>query len=271
MTSKLLDTMNFSTLFGFLICAAILAFSVLESQGAKAILLNSHAILIVCGGTLAATIVSFPLPKVIRLSFLACKRILGARRYDYQSIIREVISASAITQSNPSPDALKMQAAKVTNLFLREGLELLANGVTEEQLSEIMGTRIDTFKRRHQMEAKMFQTIGKFPPAFGLLGTTLGMITLLNQLGGADAQKLVGPAMAIGLVATLYGIALANFIFIPISENLTMLSSEDHAARKMILQGLIMLKRKMHPILVEESMKSFLLPSERPAISQKVA
>lgn len=261
--------MNFSTLFGFLICASILTYSVLESQGAKAILLNSHAILIVCGGTLAATIISFPVQKVFKLSFIAFKRILGASRFDYQTIIREVISTSAVIQNNSTPDAMKAQAMKVSNLFLREGLELLANGVTEEQLSDIMGTRIETFKRQHQMESKMFHTIGKFPPAFGLLGTTLGMITLLNQLGGADAQKLVGPAMAIGLVATLYGISLANFIFIPIAENLTALSAEDHAARKMILEGLIMLKRKMHPILVEESMKSFLLPSERPQVSAK--
>jgi len=259
--------LNFSALLGFLVTGAVLYFAVAESEGARQILINKHASMVVIGGTFAATIISFPIKRVFRLTFVAVKKLLGMSFYDYNKIIREVITVAEALQRDPA--GAKNAIGSVTDPFLKEGLQLVIDGATEEQLSDIMSTRIETFRRRHAQESTMFRTIAKFPPAFGLLGTTLGMITLLNQLGGPDAQKLVGPAMAIGLVATLYGIGATNFFFIPIAENLTTLSSEDYAARKMILAGLIMIKRKVHPILVEEKMKSYLLPAERSGLVAK--
>ncbi len=259
--------MNFSAIIGFAICVSVLVLSVMQSQGARAILLNEHAILIVIGGTMASTFICFPIQRVFTLTLVAIRKLVGLRKFDYQEIINEVIGIADTLQRDPN--ALRSMASGIKDHFLKEGIELLAGGVTEDQLTEIMGTRIETFKRQHTAEANMFRTIGRFPPAFGLLGTTLGMITLLYQLGGADAQKLVGPSMAIGLVATLYGIGLTNFLFIPIAENLTLASSEDLAARKMILEGLRMIKRKVHPILVEEMMKSYLMPQARSALKSK--
>lgn len=259
--------MNFSAIIGFLITVSVLVLAVTESEGARNILLNKHALLVVGGGTMAATFICFPISRVARLSWVAMKKLLGVNFHNYQKIIEEVIGVSETLQRDPA--AAKGLLGNIHDPFLKEGLQLLIDGATEDQLSDIMGTRIETFKRRHTAEANMFRTIGKFPPAFGLLGTTLGMITLLNQLGGEDAQKLVGPAMAIGLVATLYGISLTNFLFIPIAENLSTLNSEDFAARKMILEGLLMIKRKVHPILVEEKMKSYLLPTERNRLAKR--
>jgi chemotaxis protein MotA len=112
-------------------------------------------------------------------------------------------------------------------------------------------------------EANMFRTIGRFPPAFGLLATTLGMIALLQQIGQPGSQKLIGPAMSIGLIGTLYGIALANFVFLPIAENLTERTEEEMALRRMIVEGALMLKSQVNPITMRETMNSFLLPKER--------
>ncbi|MBC7693253.1 MAG: MotA/TolQ/ExbB proton channel family protein [Methylotenera sp.] len=253
--------MNFSSIIGFLGAAAVLAFAVLEAKGASAVLLNIHALMIVVGGTAAAACVCFPIGRIIRLTLVALKKLVGAAGQDYQAIIREVISLAEGMQRDPNYPRTAVNSVK--NEFLREGLQLLVNGATEDQLWDIMSARMDTFKRRQAEEVNMFKTLARFPPAFGLLGTTFGMIALLNELGGADAQKKVGPAMAIGLVATLYGIAIANFVFVPIGENLSAANSEGYNARKMILEGLMMIKRKTHPILVEEKMKSFLLPAER--------
>jgi chemotaxis protein MotA len=259
--------MNFTSILGFCFAGAVVFFATHESQGAEKILLNAHGAVIVLGGTLAASFICFPFKRLLYLGFLAFKKLLGISSIDYEAIIREVISVSEGAQRDPA--TLKTAAGSVKNLFLKEGLQLMSDGATEEQLIDIMEARIKTFKRRQAAEVNMFRTIGKFPPAFGLLGTTFGMIALLNQLGSPDAQSLIGPAMAIGLVATLYGIALTNFIFIPISENLNALNSEDYAARQMILEGLIMIRRKIHPILVEEKMKSFLLPSERSKVGSQ--
>jgi chemotaxis protein MotA len=95
------------------------------------------------------------------------------------------------------------------------------------------------------------------------MGTTLGMIALLQSLGAADARTSIGPSMAIGLVATLYGIAISNFIFIPIGENLSKQTREDHVARKMVIECIMLIHAGMPVKFVEETAKSYLLPGER--------
>ena len=109
----------------------------------------------------------------------------------------------------------------------------------------------------------MFKVLSKLPPAFGLLGAVLGMVALMQALGGEDAFATIGPAMASAMVATFYGIAFANFILIPIGENLSLSSNQDLVIRKMILEGIKIIRNKEHPIVIEEELKSFLLPSER--------
>ncbi len=259
--------MNFSAFIGFAAAAGVVLFAVNESQGTSTIILNTHALVIVLGGTFAATVVSFPILKVFKLCLLAMKRLLGLRPVNFEKLIQEVISIAET--SNKDLAAFRERANTVSDPFLKEGLILLADGATEEQLLDIMGTRLETFVRRHTAEVNMFRTISKFPPAFGLLGTTFGMIALLSQLSKPDAQSLIGPAMAIGLVATLYGIATTNFIFIPIAESLSVLNGEDYSARRIVIDALVLIKRKVHPIIVEEKMKSFLLPSERSRVSRQ--
>ena len=188
--------MNFSAALGILIAIGILLSSVMESEGSKTILLNKHAFMVVIGGTLAATIISFPMSRVFRLTIIALKKLFGMTSRDYEKLINEVIAVATTLQRDPT--ASKSISSTVSDPFLKEGLLLIGDGASEDQLFDIMETRIETIKRRYNSETNMFKNIGKFPPAFGLLGTTLGMIKLLTQLGQADSQKLVGPSMAIG-------------------------------------------------------------------------
>jgi chemotaxis protein MotA len=115
----------------------------------------------------------------------------------------------------------------------------------------------------------MFRTIGRFPPAFGLLATTLGMIGVLQRIGSPDSQKLIGPAMSVGLIGTLYGIGMANLIFLPIAENLTERTQEEVALRKLIIEGAVLLKQQVNPVSMRESLNSFLLPVDR--VTRKAA
>jgi chemotaxis protein MotA len=148
--------------------------------------------------------------------------------------------------------------------FLKEAVSLLSGGVLNEfEIRNVLEQRLKTLETRYMHEANMFRTIGKFPPAFGLLATTLGMIGLLQKIGQPDSQKLIGPAMSIGLIGTLYGIALANFIFIPIAENLTERTQEEIVLRRMIIEGVLLLKTQVNPITLRERLNSYLLPKQR--------
>jgi chemotaxis protein MotA len=165
---------------------------------------------------------------------------------------------------------LNESVATIKHPFLKEAVALVAAGVlSEKEIRHALDLRLKTTESRFMHEANMFRTIGKYPPAFGLLATTLGMIAVLQKLGQPDSQKLIGPAMSIGLIGTLYGIATANLVFLPIAENLTERTQEEIALRKLIVEGAIMLKQQVNPIAMRESLNSFLLPKDR--ISRKAA
>jgi chemotaxis protein MotA len=253
--------MNFSTALGFVAAATIFLHSVLTSTDNWKIFLNEHGIVIVLGGTLAAACICFPIGKILHLTVLAFKKMLFGNHPDYPRIIKYIIELGE--KSRADVTFLKKEVETMRDPFLREAITLINDGMSEDQLRDIIEQRIETHAKRYTIEANMFKTMAKFPPAFGLLGTTLGMIALLQQLGGEDATKKIGPAMSIGLVATLYGISLTNFFLIPISENLAEANREDQTRHKIILEGIIMIKNKVHPIMIEEKLNSYLLPSER--------
>ncbi|MBO9666357.1 MAG: MotA/TolQ/ExbB proton channel family protein, partial [Bdellovibrio sp.] len=116
-----------------------------------------------------------------------------------------------------------------------------------------------------------------FPPAFGLLGATLGMISLLQTLGEPGAQDRIGPAMATALVATFYGLLTANLVLIPIAEKLSSVSQADMTLREIIKEGVLLVHEKKHPIFIREYLRSFLPPAQRigddsaPAAAKKAA
>lgn len=258
--------MNFSSFIGIVCGAVIVAYGVIDS-GDKAIFLNFHAIAIVIGGTLAATLISFKGSTLVTLIRVFVRQVMGLKSDTYGQVIQEVVQLAKGYRNDST--FLSANVAKVRTPFLKEAIEMLVQGgIPGTQLEVILKRRALTHFKRYEEEAEIFKVIAKFPPAFGLLGTTLGMIGLMRGLGSAETASAIGPAMAIGLTATFYGIAIANFIFIPMAENLMKMNREDEIMREMVIDGIKLLREKQHPLIVEEHLKSYLLPNERTRIKK---
>jgi len=254
--------MNISSTLGILIGVGIVVASISESKMDFAFFLNFHGLVIVLGGTLAATSVSFPLAKIMSLLKVFFMRVLMSHKVNYPMMIQQILDLNKKASQNLA--VLKEAGAQIKHPFLREAVDLVAAGVlTEAEIREALDQRVRTMEHRLMYEANMFRVIGRYPPAFGLLATTLGMIALLQQIGKPGSESMIGPAMSIGLVGTLYGIALANLVFIPIAENLTERTEEEIALRKMIVEGAMMLKRQVNPLTLRENLNSFAPPKER--------
>ena len=257
--------MNISTFIGFSLASIIFAVTVTMSMKDASAVLDLHAAFIVLGGTIAASLICFPLKRVAGLSWIFIKRMLGKNRRDFMGVISEVVALSQASRKGKA--AFESHLSTIHDPFLYDAAQVLfwvKAEISPEELRDLLETRANTHFKRYMREAKTFRTISKFPPAFGLLGTTLGMIALLQSIGGdANSKDMIGPSMAIALVATLYGLTLSNFLFIPIAENLTEQTEEDLVARCIVVEGVMLIQADKPTKYIEEKLKSFLLPSER--------
>lgn len=259
--------MNFSTIFGILSAVAILVIAITMSTKSPHVFLDPHGILIVIGGTSAAGLMCYPLKSYVRVGGVIMNKFLGNYATRHETVIHEVVDLARGVRENP--EYLKTKVKSLKTPFLFDAVQLMTlGGIPEEELDDILVKRAATHTKRYDYDVGVFKTLAKFPPAFGLLGTTLGMISLLQQLGGKDAQKLLGPSMAIGLVATFYGLVVANLIFIPIAENLSAINRDDETLRTIVIDGLRLIRKREHHKVVEEHLKSYLLPNERAALKK---
>jgi len=260
--------MNVSTLIGLLVTFSVFAASLATSSDNMMMFLNGHAILIVIGGTSAATLMCFPIKKVVTLLQVFARRMLGKNKIDHGRIIGDILKLSVAMRQSKATFESSLAALK--DPFLKDAGEVLfwiESSIEPDQLRDLLETRVKTHFRTYMKEADIFRTISKFPPAFGLMGTTLGMISLLKSLGSPGASASIGPSMAVALIATLYGVALTNFLFVPIAENLSKQTHEDSVMRQMIVEGIMLIQENVPTSYIEAKLNSFLLPSERPKSS----
>jgi chemotaxis protein MotA len=254
--------LNISVILGILAAIGVVGGSFMLSDLNTAIFFNSHAILIVIGGTLAASLLSFSLGSLLKMVKVFFQKVLFAKSRSLLDTVDEMTDLARGYRQDA--EYLKTRVKSTRNPFLGEALEMvIAGGVPSDRVAKILTKRARALFLRYEEEGQMFKIIAKFPPAFGLMGTTLGMIGLMQGIGGEDSMKMVGPAMGIALVATFYGICFANLILIPMGEHLSKLNREDALMRKMVIDGIIMIQEKQHHLLVAEELKSYLLPSER--------
>ncbi len=253
--------MNISAPLGFLVGIAVVFYSLTVGMKNNSVFFNSHAAIIVIGGTLAAALICFPIGHFMTLLKVYMRALMGRTKQETLNTINEVVNISKSLNQGQNLAAL---LGAVKNPFLKESLELLEQGgLSDEELSEVLDKRIEMQNEKYKREGATYKVIGKFPPAFGLVGTSLGMIALLQGLGEPDAFERLGPSMSIALVATFYGLIMANLFIIPMGEHLVTVSEDDLIMRRVVVDGVMLIKEQKHPLLVEEYLKSYIPPSDR--------
>lgn len=253
--------MNFSLPIGFILGIGIITWAIIGEIGNPQIFFNPHAIAVVIGGTFATSLICFPFEHLVNIVRVMMKSAFGQYQTETIDTINEIV---AIAQRVSDNEPLEDQVAPVVNTFLKECLTLAIEGtISEEELEGLCYKRVEIQNEKYKQEGITFKIIGKFPPAFGLVGTTLGMIALLQSLGGENAFQKLGPSMSVALTATFWGLVVANLFLIPLGENLALASQHDLIRRKIVVEGVMLIKEKKHPIIIEEHLKSYLSPALR--------
>jgi len=216
----------------------------------------------VFGGTIAVTAISYQMDRLFVILKVFYGRVIKGKKTNYKDSIQDLYIAFEASRKGKAN--LKTVLDQVKDPFVRDGLEIISDDyLSPDDVHELLMTRADVIFQRYEDDAQKFKAIGKFPPAMGLMGAVLGMIALLQTLGQPGAEDNVGPAMSIALVATLYGIAFANLIILPIADNLSDSAKELYNKNEILVEGLTMIAQRKNRILFTERINSFLLPNER--------
>ncbi|HJP17453.1 MAG TPA: MotA/TolQ/ExbB proton channel family protein [Nitrospinota bacterium] len=251
-----------STFLGIVSGSALLFYAIIQ-QGGFAVFVNPPALMIVMGGTLAAIFISFPLPRVLKVA----QASLQIFRKDIEKPLWAIamIVRLAVKARQKSLMSLEKDMKTIRNRFLRMGLEMIIDGHPGEVIRDVLETESDFVQIRHRSGAHIFQTSGKYSPAFGLIGTLIGLVAMMRGLGGGDenAAKQLGMGMAVALLTTFYGAMMANLFFFPIAEKLRSRSEDESLTTRIVIEGILMIQAGINPRMIERKLNSFLPPHLR--------
>lgn len=252
--------MNISFLMG-LGCAAVLFAFGLFGETKPSFFLDTHAMIVVLLGTVTAGLFSAPARHLFSV-FRGFFQMVLFGKNDSSNYVLKVVQNVADAARASKTDRNALANFQCVHPFLKEGLAMISDGIlSEPEMREVLNKRMEFYQRHYLNDARLLQNLSKFPPAFGLLGAVTGMIGMMGNLGGG--ADLIGRSMAIALVATFWGICLANVVLLPLSDYYKGLAESDAFVRQIIIDGVLMVKRKEALPLIEEKMNSYLPPNKR--------
>lgn len=251
--------MNLSSIIGFGTAIATVWFTVIADSPNPAGLLEFKGMMLVIGGTAAAGLVIYPFSELLHIFRFTWYAVIMKRVPDRQTLAEEIVSAGCV---RPEEHAYLM-SWPTSHPFLDEGLKLIAEDqLNVGELKDILLRRSQYFKQTYMADAKMLAVLAKFPSSFGMLGSTVGLVDMMSELG-KNGQEGIGPAMAMALVATFWGLVLTYMVLMPLSDYAQRLAEKDALIRQMIVEGLISIKHGDSPIVLLRKLNGFLPPAGR--------
>ncbi|MGI5850683.1 MAG: motility protein A [Caldicoprobacterales bacterium] len=249
--------MDVSTLAGIVAGVAFIIVGIILG-GTLQSFYDLPSIMIVFGGTIAATIVSYPFRRLISFTKVVKKLFLTSDEKPQEAIVRIIELANIARKEGLL--ALEEAAYGTDDPFLQKGILLIVDGTDPELVRNILETELDFVEERHQEGQGIFETMASLAPAFGMIGTLIGLINMLKNL---DDPSTLGPSMSVALVTTFYGSMLANLFFTPMAIKLKYKSSQEILLKEIMLEGMLSIQAGENPRIIEEKLKAFLPPSDR--------
>ncbi|MBT8340414.1 MAG: flagellar motor protein PomA [Desulfatitalea sp.] len=247
--------MDIATIIG-LISGTVLIVSAVILGGSPVIFINIPSALIVVGGTIAVTFIKFTMSDVLNSIAVAMKAFL-VKTTDAEAMIEEMVNFTRIAKKE---GLIALEKEEAADPFAAKALRYLSDGYDENLIEDMLSKDIRLTIQRHTTGQNVFKGMGDSAPAFGMIGTLIGLVQMLSSM---DDPASIGPSMAVALLTTLYGAVLANFIFIPLSEKLALRSEHEKLNKSIIVEAAIGINRGVSPMVLEESLKIFLSPKQR--------
>ena len=253
--------MDIASIIGLVVCISLTIMAIVLGNGFVAIyrdFMDLQSALITFGGAFCAILAGNTMETFVgglKSFSLALKR----PNFDIPEMIQKIIDLSNVARKEGLL-SLEEAAGEVDDAFLRKGILLVVDGTDPELVRAIMETELMSMEDRHKKKITFWEDVGAMGPAWGMIGTLVGLINMLNNMSDPSA---IGPQMAVALITTLYGSLLANWICTPVAMKLKMNNSEEYSMKEIMIEGLLSIQAGENPRVIEEKLKSFLAPKDR--------
>jgi len=214
------------------------------------------SLLIVVGGSMASILVGNPSKEVLRLGKVV-KSAFSATSPDVRKLIDELVGYAEVARRNGIL-SLEEIAQKSHDPFLVRGIQMAVDGNDPELIQEVLMNELEAVADRHASGKTLLDGLAKYAPAFGMIGTLIGLVCMLRHM---DDPGKIGPGMAVALLTTLYGVLIANMVAIPLSDKLLAKSQQEILIKRIIMAGIMSIQSGDNPRIVEQKLISFLAPS----------
>jgi len=256
--------MDIATIAGIIAGVLAMASAIILGGNRFDLFIHFPSMMIVFGGTIAATLVNYPLTDVLAVIKTARNAFLHKSKVPTDTI--SVLVSFATVARKEGILALESRSEEAGDEFLERGIQLAVDGTAPELIKDIMTTELAFMEDRHRLGQGVFISMGTYAPAFGMIGTLIGLILMLASL---EDPSQIGVGMATALITTFYGAVMANFLFLPMSGKLKVRTKMEMLSKEVIIEGVLSIQSGDNPRVVEQKLKAFLSPALRETLSEK--
>ncbi len=256
--------MDIATIIGAVFGFIVVVGAIFVGGGWRSFL-HLPSLAITMGGMLCATLIHFSLPQFLGI-FSVVKKTIVAKIPSPHELVQNMVNFAAINRRDGAL-ALEQEIPKVHDLFFVKGLQMLVDGYDPEAIRDFMTLEIENLQDRHTNGKKILEFMGASAPAFGMIGTLIGLVQMLRNLSSPDQ---IGSGMAVALLTTFYGALAANLIFIPLAGKLGIYSKAETTAKEMIVEGICSIAQGDNPTAIREKMQAFISQNRRENVKARI-
>ncbi|MFO7908337.1 MAG: motility protein A [Planctomycetota bacterium] len=250
--------MDITSIIGLFLAVGLILTSIITGTAPLTAFLDIPSVLVVLGGASGAACICFPLKQILSAPRVVAKVFLN-QTDDPPELIEQLVSL-AETARRDGMLALETRLSEISNSFIRLGIQMAVDGTRPEAMEDILRTEMNSVAERHRHGKALMGQMGRFAPAYGMIGTLMGLIMMLSDM--SDPSK-IGSGMATALITTLYGALVANVFFIPFAEKLGFIHKQEMMNFEMIIRGIMAIQAGENPRVVEQKLNTFLPPKLR--------
>ncbi|PLX49624.1 MAG: flagellar motor protein PomA [Desulfobulbaceae bacterium] len=247
--------MDLATVIGLALGTTLILVAILLG-GSFFLFVSVPSLMIVMGGTFATVMIRFGLGDVINATKVAMNAFF-TKTSDPGKVIKEIVNLANIARKN---GLIVLEQQPIEDEFLKKAIMYCVDGHEADFIEEVLKKEVSLTVERHDVGRKTFGSMGEASPAFGMIGTLVGLVQMLANM---EDPAAIGPAMAVALLTTLYGAVLANLVFLPIADKLALRSQEEERNRRLIIEGVLGILKGLNPRVMEEFLETFLPPKDR--------